>query len=362
MNTKLLFPLLLFIIVSFTSCLNEERESIQLAPSFTEAEFTVISSQLNIGPNIDPFAIELPQHMARGSSRPQQVNAAKALLGRVLFYDNQLSATGETNCASCHLQEAAFSDVVDFSEGINGQRTKRNSLALAATPNFATSYGSSSIVDNDIVDFFWDERASSIAEQSRETIENEIEMGRDINELAADLNGQELYRILAEKAFRNTQITPHVITESLQEFCNSLVSASSRFDRLMDQEIFGDRANNEPRWTAIEQQGRALYNRDCASCHSFDMSFPGRATANNGLDVVYVDKGKGEVFGSTFNGIFKVPFLRNIELTAPYMHDGRFATLEEVLDHYSENIQNHPNLSFDLKDFNTLQPKRFNYT
>lgn len=352
------FACLVLLVPVFFGCLSEENKT-ELSPiAFNSEEFAIVRQHLNIGNEIESFPIDLPRHM-QVNGRSSEVIPAQALLGRVLFYDIQLSATGETSCGSCHKQDKAFSDDVAFSHGINNQLTKRNSLALAAVPNFEASYdnpgGGSS------VEFFWDERAGTIALQSRETIENTIEMGRNIDELAADLSQQELYRILAQKAFQTTELRPDHIVSALETFCNALVSTNSRFDRLMDQEIFGEASNNEPMWTPEEQRGRALYNRDCASCHSFDMSFPGRATANNGLDVNYEDQGKGELFGSAFDGIFKVPFLRNIELTAPYMHDGRFATLDDVLNHYSTNISNHTNLNGELKD-NNGQPKRLNYT
>lgn len=362
MKKLLQLSTLIALVVGLSACITDQTEVERTGPQFSNEEYEIISQSLDVPQTLDNFSLELPMHM-RTNGSPNMVPAAKALLGRVLFYDTQLSATGETNCASCHDQAAAFSDVVDFSLGINGQVTKRNSLALAATPNFSTSYGSASAFDNQIVDFFWDERASSIARQSRETIENEIEMGRDINDLANDLSSQELYRILAEHAFDTDVLRPEMITAALEVFCNAMVSADSRFDRLRDQEIFGENINNEPGWTPREQQGMALYRRDCAACHSADMSFPARATANNGLDVVYTDKGKGEIFGEQFNGIFKVPFLRNIELTGPYMHDGRFETLEEVIDHYSTNIQPHQNLSLELQQLpGNGQPKQFNYT
>ncbi|PHI19188.1 cytochrome-c peroxidase [Lewinellaceae bacterium SD302] len=355
-----LFFALLSILLS--SCLTDETNKEIVIQDFTSEEYATLSEQLNIDRNIESISTVLPRHMRVNSSgNSSSIDARKALLGRVLFYDKQLSITGETSCASCHLQSAAFADPLAKSMGINGQETKRNSLALASTPSFETSYGSS---DNfgTFVGFFWDERAQTIAAQSIETIENEIEMGHDVVALAQQLNDQEMYRILSEKAFgRNNILSSSQIVEALEVFTNSIISGSSRFDRLTDQEFFGENANDEPTWTFQEQTGRSLYLQNCASCHSADMSFPARAIANNGLDVVGDDKGKGEIDGSQFDGMFKVPFLRNIELTAPYMHDGRFATLEEVIDHYSSNIQPHANLSNELRETDG-SPKRMNFT
>lgn len=354
---------LIAVIVLLTACLEDSTQRQIKIQDFTDDEFAVLSQKLNIERTIEPISSNLPIHMGQNRVAPTEpaIDARAALLGRVLFYDNQLSITGETNCASCHLQSAAFSDNLVLSEGINGQLTKRNSLALASTPSFSSSYGSSDNF-NQFVGFFWDERVSSIAAQSAETIENEIEMGHDLDELAALLNEQEMYRILARKAFGQERITEGVIVNALEVFTNSIISGSSRFDRLTDQEFFGPNTNSEPTWTPQEQQGRALYNANCASCHSFDMSFPARATANNGLDVISEDRGKGEFAGAAFDGIFKVPFLRNIEITGPYMHDGRFATLEAVIDHYNSGIQPHVNLSQDLIDPDTNEPKRMNFS
>ncbi|MEM7571490.1 MAG: cytochrome c peroxidase [Bacteroidota bacterium] len=347
----------------FSSCLTESLEVIESGPSFTDEEYATLSQELNIPRVIDNFDITLAAHMSP-SGREEQVDVdpARALLGRVLFYDNRLSSTGETNCSSCHKQELAFSDDVAFSKGINNQFTERNSIALAAVPNFQTSYdGVVASFSGETVQFFWDERAPSIQVQSRETIENTIEMGHNLNELAANLNEVATYRILGRYAFGTEQLDPVLITQALQDFCNSLVSANSRFDRLRDQELFGPQANNEPRWTTQEQRGLGLYRNNCGACHSMDMTNPGVNAASNGLDLNPEDLGKGEHFGRAFNGIFKVPFLRNIELTGPYMHDGRFDTLEEVLDHYSNSIAPHINLHPLLQD-EAGNPRNLNFS
>lgn len=355
----LLVPLVsLFLLVS---CVEDNISTSVVIQDFSDAEYATLTEKLDIPRVIEPISVDLPRHMTRNRVSNQSINAKLALLGRVLFYDTQLSITGEKSCASCHLQSAAFSDVNAFSEGINGQLTKRNSQALAATPSFESSYGSADNFSN-FVGFFWDERANSITQQSAETIENTIEMGHDLENLAAQLRNQEMYRILSTKAFRTPDLTSNRILTALEAFTNSIVSGSSRFDRLTDQQFFGASVNSEPVWTLVEERGRLLYNQHCANCHSFDMSFPAKAFANNGLDLVSDDKGKGEVSNRPEDmAVFKVPFLRNIELTAPYMHDGRFETLEEVIDHYSENIQPHVNLDFELED-DLGQPKQMNFS
>ena len=293
MNEKYI-PLLALLLLS--SCLTESLEVVESGPSFTMGEYAVLSQELNIPRVIDNFDISLAAHMSPSGQEEQvDVDPARALLGRVLFYDNRLSITGETNCSSCHKQELAFSDDVAFSKGIDNQFTERNSIALAAVPNFQTSYdGVVASFSGETVQFFWDERAPSIQIQSRETIENTIEMGHDLNELADNLRDIPTYQILTRYAFGTEQLDPNLITQALQDFCNSLVSANSRFDRLRDQELFGPQANNESRWTPQEQRGLGLYRAHCGSCHSMDMTNPGVNAASNGLDLNPEDLGKGE--------------------------------------------------------------------
>ena len=342
-----------------------------LTLEFNDSEFDALSQSLDIDRSITMASVTVPRHIGRtsGLNTVDQTSsdARKALLGRVLFYDTQLSATGETSCASCHKQEIAFSDDLDFSEGINGAVTKRNSIALGSVPTFApviSGYGSSgdeqtARVEGD-VKFFWDERASTIKEQSEATIQDELEMGKNIHELSDELKEQEMYQILTMKAFGTTDLTPDRITLALEKFTSSIVSMNTRFDQFRDREIFG--TSNAGVFTEAELEGAELFRQNCASCHGNEMGKPRINVASNGLDEVYSDKGVGQRSGRSWeNGVFKVPFLRNVALTAPYMHDGRFSTLREVIDHYSEGIQPHINLHPVLKR-NNNQPRRMNFT
>lgn len=340
--------------------------------SFSTEEFSTLSENLNIDRQITLTSTELPRHLQNFSGestlQPTSSDARKALLGRVLFYDKQLSATGETSCNTCHLQEAAFSDTKAFSDGINGAVTKRNSIALGSVPTFApavSGYGSSGDETRAAVEgqvrFFWDERAGTVKEQSEATIQDAIEMGKDLSELAAELRTQEMYRILSMKAFGTTELTPDRITLALEKFTSSITSLNTRFDQLADAEIFGN--DNNGQFSEQELRGRQLFNENCASCHGSQMAQPAENVANNGLEESYEDKGLGELSGRQWeNGVFKVPFLRNVALTGPYMHDGRFATLREVVDHYSEGIADHPNLDNKLRDPFTNGPRRMNFS
>lgn len=356
---------------SFSSCLEEvsTSDSPSLAGfsnpqslQFNEREMGVLSQSLDLPANIDVTTTRIPNHLSRfsGLNEAAQTSseARKALLGRVLFYDTQLSATGETSCATCHKQAAAFSDDLAFSKGINGAVTKRNSIALGSVPTFApaiSGYGRSgdeeaARVEGD-VKFFWDERAETIKEQSEATIQDELEMGKDLHQLSSELKEQEMYKILSFKAFGTTDLTPDRITLALEKFTSSITSMNTRFDQMVDRQISG--RSLEGMFTDSEIRGMELFNNNCSSCHGTSMAKPALSVANNGLDLVYADKGLGGRTGNAADdGVFKVPFLRNVALTAPYMHDGRFATLREVIDHYSEGIADHSNLSPQLRSFN----------
>lgn len=297
----------------------------------------------------DYAAEELPEHIytytvAFFIDRPI-INNHVATLGRVLFYDKQLSKNNTTACASCHLQEYAFSDNRALSEGFAGGHTRRNSMALVNVWLDRT--------------FFWDRRASSLKEQVLMPIQDAIEMGMELEDLEDKLGQVDYYPQLFEAAFGDTTITSERIAESLKQFTETLVSYQSKYDKGL--------ANDFVDFTAQEKEGMDLYfsgQFNCNHCHS-DGNFYGRNSLNNGLDSDYEDKGRGEITGdASNNGQFKVPTLRNIELTAPYMHDGRFATLEEVIEHYNSGLQPHPNLDDRLASNNTTggPPKQYNMT
>lgn len=257
----------------------------------------------------------------------------KATLGRVLFYDKRLSANNSLSCASCHQQKFAFADNRPLSRGIHGQETARNSMPLANlifTPTDDRFKKGA---------FFWDLREATLRETVLRPIENPVEMGMPLDKLPNKLSGEPYYASLFEGAFGDPEVTIDRIGEGLEAFLKVMVSYRSKFDRAFK---IGMR-----HFTEEERLGRALFvgKAGCAQCHTlpfFDASFP----TNNGLDLIS-DKDPG-LAGHTEkafdNGFFKTPTLRNIELTAPYMHDGRFESLKEVVDFYNEGIQPHDQL------------------
>ncbi|HFA49025.1 MAG TPA: cytochrome-c peroxidase [Bacteroidetes bacterium] len=261
----------------------------------------------------------------------QQINNEMATLGRVLFYDRHLSQNNSTSCGSCHLQQFAFADGKRFSDGLNGKKTTRNSMAI-----------SNMIMQTS---FFWDSRATKLERQVMMPIENHIEMGvENLGVLPDKLANLEYYKELFKNSFGTEDITESRISRALAMFLKSMISVGSKFDQGAFQ--------NHENLNLKEQLGLELFRgkAKCWTCHSTSI-FTGWGVQNIGLDLVYDDKGWS-------SGRFKIPSLKNIALTAPYMHDGRFETLEEVVNHYNEGVKPHPSLSWRLR--NSSGPQRLN--
>jgi len=354
---KILFGFvgLFLLAISIQSCGDKIQNSYV---DYTDEEFAVISKRLNLPSEVFEYSTEFKNNFFIDNFGENDVKSRredhKATLGRVLFYDNKLSINESISCASCHKQEIAFADDVAFSEGFDGELTTRNSLALGNTIGFETAYGGG----GRRALFSWDESNEDISSQSKAAIVSEIEMGLDMATLIDRVENDEAYSILFTKAYGDKNIMQHRVLEAIEEFVNSIASAESKFDH---ESMKLGTASGFPGFTTQENLGRNLYNNNCATCHSFDHKFTSRAVANNGLDLVYEDKGLGaRTLNSSENGVFKIPFLRNIEHTGPYMHDGRFETLREVIDHYNEGIVNHPNLDNQLRS--AFGPKRMFFT
>jgi cytochrome c peroxidase len=356
---KILSFILILIIAQ--SC-NDDNKSTYI--DYTDEEYELISQRLNLPSELYDYSPEFSDdffnnHLEEGNIQARR-SSHKATLGRVLFYDTKLSINGVISCASCHKQSLAFADDVAFSEGFDGELTTRNSLPLGNTIGFETSYrnGENFGFGNQAL-FAWDEANEDITSQTEAAITSEIEMRLNMPELVNRLNQEADYKVLFKKAYGDDNIMEHRVLEAIEEFVNSIVSNNSKFDHeSMKEEL--NIFDNFSGYTVEENQGKKIFNNNCGSCHSFDHQFTELATANNGLDMIYEDKGVGEHSQNpSKNGVFKVPFLRNIELTAPYMHDGRFANLDQVIDHYSEGIQNHENLHPLLKSGNDARNMNF---
>lgn len=252
-----------------------------------------------------------------------QVTNEGATLGRVLFYDKNLSVNNRISCASCHHQASGFTDPNKFSEGFAGGFSDRNSMAIVNV-NFERR-------------FFWDTRANSIEQQVLMPIEHPVEMGMNLDNLVLRIQEIDYYEPLFNVTFGDSLVTIDRIARALGQFLKSIRSYESKYDQGL--------ANDFADFTPTEMVGKELFFsglHSCINCHTTP-NFGGVSSHVNGLDSVSIDPGVGGISGDPADfGKFKTVTLRNIELTAPYMHDGRFATLEEVLDFYSTDIQPHP--------------------
>lgn len=302
--------------------------------SSAAAALNLPASPFNYANPALPPHLATPQIHAQINTPPANpIRDAGAALGRVLFHDQRLSANQSVSCASCHQAAHGFSDPRRFSVGFDGRETGRNSMGLTNARYYLRQ------------NFFWDERAATLEDQVLLPIQDELEMGMSLDLLVARLSAEPFYAELFTAAFGTPAVTSGRISRALAQFVRSIVSGGSKYDAGV--------ATGFANFTAQENQGRQIFQGPvggCAQCHGSDNFVPGNAIFNNGLENPYLDRGLGEVTGlASDEGFFKVPSLRNIALTAPYMHDGRFATLEQVVEFYNSGVVAHPNLSPSLR-------------
>jgi cytochrome c peroxidase len=258
-------------------------------------------------------------------------------LGRKLFYEPDFSRDGTISCASCHLQATGFTHVDhDLSHGIEGRIGKRNSLALM---NLAWNKS-----------FMWDGGVNHIDMQALQPITSEDEMDSSLKEVVKKLNTSSKYRKLFYKVFKDSIITGQHTLKALSQFTISLNSYTSKYDKYIRKE-------DNVTFTDQEKSGLELFKNNCSSCHKAPL-FTATDFKNNGLllDTTLNDYGR---YGITKNPLdsfkFKVPTLRNIQFTAPYMHDGRFESLREVLDHYVNAVNHNKTTDSIIKDIKLSQ-------
>jgi len=270
------------------------------------------------------------------------VTDAGATLGRVLFYDVALSKNYSISCASCHRQEFSFTDSARFSKGFNGELTRRNSMGLAHARFQKDSA------------FFWDNRASSLEKQVLMPIHSSVEMGLSLDSLVIRLRSKAIYAPLFQAAFGSTDIDTLKIARALAQFIRSMNTFGSKY-RLGITLTNGNPATTPfVNFTAEENLGKDLFmdirRGNCQACHTRNIFVP-QGSKNIGLDLEYADNGVGEFFDNRAkDGQFSVPSLINIQHTAPYMHDGRYQTLEQVINFYSDSIKPHRNLDGFLRE------------
>ena len=302
--------------------------------------------------NTTPYTIVKSAHFPAvdiPADNPMTVEGVQ--LGRMLFYDPILSGDSTLSCGGCHRQENAFAEPNQFSEGITKVKGTRNAMPL-----FNLAFLKAG--------FFWDGRSTTLEKQILEPVPNPIEMHQDWPRAVSKLQRTANYPDLYKKAFGTDKISSDNTAKAIAQFLRSIVSDKAKIDSFLDN------PNNQSLLTPSEFRGFQLFvndpifdkftgvrtfaGADCFHCHGaplFQDIAVNTSFRNNGLDSVtdisgFRDAGRGRVTGNAADyGKFKVPTLRNVALTAPYMHDGRFKTLEEVIDHY--NGGGHPSPTLD---------------
>lgn len=290
-----------------------------------------LSSQIAKKAELDPYKLEIPEGFPEPIIPENNLLTSERIeLGRMLFYDPVLSIDSTVSCASCHKQDLAFADDVHISPGVEDRLAARNAPTLT------------NVVYNPTVLF--DGFLETLEKQILVPIQEHAEFAHNIVDISEKLAKDSTYSSMSWRAYER-KIDPFVITRSISSFERTLISGNSKYD----QEVF----QKKDVLSKSEKRGMNLFfdKLECAECHS-GFNFTNFSTQNNGLYEVYEDTGRMRATKlEEDRAMFKVPTLRNIELTAPYMHDGSIATLDEVIDHYQSGGKNHVNKSDKIQPF-----------
>jgi cytochrome c peroxidase len=313
------FYFILLIMIFVSSCKKHGNEN-EVTPSVPVTPVTAY--------NATPYNLQFPYYFGTPVAAPGNPLTKEGIyLGRMLFYEKKLSGNNTMSCGSCHKQKFAFADSSAFSMGIDGMNGSRSAMALS---NLAWQ-----------TKFFWDGRAGSMEEQALGPIQNPVEMHETLASAIQKLQSTPGYPPLFKAAFGTDIIDATLISRAIAQFERTLVSSKSRFDQF--------RSGDQSALTPQEQNGYLLftthpvpssniYGGNCSDCHGGDLQM-NNTFQNNGIDSVFSDLGLEVItHRSTDSAKFKVPSLRNIALTAPYMHDGRFNNLQEVLQQYNAHV------------------------
>jgi cytochrome c peroxidase len=284
------------------------------------------------------------------------ITNAGATLGRVLFYDVSLSANRTTACGTCHRPENSFADSSPFSTGLYGQPTRRNSMTLINNRFYKRGH------------FFYDERAATLEDQALMPIVDVREMDLTMAQITQRVQQESYYPALFTAAFGSTQVTNEKIADALSQFIRSMVVFNAKYD--MGRAQVANMLDDFPNFSEQENRGKQLFltpvnqgGVGCYACHTTEAFVsPASGPVNNGLDLVSTtDLGAFEHYTDKpeLRGAYKIPTLRNINLTGPYMHDARFKTLAQVIEFYNTGVQNHAQLSPLLKGTDGL-PRKLN--
>ncbi len=333
MNFKLYTIVSLFLLTIFFSCEDP------VEPMDNGVDLSSISYKPEVYTLNPPFGFPFFEEPSDNTLTVDGVQ-----LGRHLFYDPILSADSTMSCSSCHLPSGSFTDNKKVSAGIDGIPGTRSSMSLMNVGYFYTG-------------LFWDGRVNSLEEQALLPVEDPIELHNQWPDVEQKLRILPLYQELFRKAFgieNSNEINKDLAAKALAQFERSLISTGSKYDRVIaNQDVFTD--EEFLGFDLFFDENTDVPDAECGHCHAPPL-FTSSEYFNNGIDSVsdisklslleFVDPGLGAVTGDTLDyGKFRSPGLRNIEFTAPYMHDGRFSTLEEVVAHY--NSGGHPARNLD---------------
>jgi cytochrome c peroxidase len=282
-----------------------------------------------------PYQFNYPANFGNRINIPADNPTTKQgiYLGRLLFYEKKLSANNKIACATCHQQAKAFTDGKALSQGVDDVLSSRNSMSLA---NLLWTRK-----------FFWDGRAVSLEQQAIFPLTNPHEMRQSLENSVRKLEETSTYPQLFKLVYGDAQITGNRIVKAVSQFERTLISCNSHYDQYLSNAYQPTKAelNGMALFMNAPQPEKGIRGANCAHCHGGVKNYM-ELFHNNGLDSIPKDAGIETLTGLAGDrGRFKAPTLRNIALTAPYMHDGRFKTLEEVVDHYSAHVKQSASLS-----------------
>lgn len=286
-----------------------------------------------------PYTLKVPSHfpsMPIPADNPMTVEGVT--LGRMLFYEKGLSLDYTISCGTCHAPQNAFADNQSFSSGVNGTLGTRNSMALI-------NLGWQQF-------FFWDGRAATLEDQILQPVPNPVEMHLSWKDAISRLKGNQEYRNQFYRAFGVVDFNESHVAKALAQFLRTMISGQAKYDvmykymnsiPLTSAEIAIKNSVTPEEWAGFDLF-KDLNGGDCFHCHNGAL-MQVQKFSNNGLDMNFSDLGRGAITGNSLDhGKFKVPTLRNIAFSAPYMHDGRFQTLDDVIEHYSTGVVNSPTI------------------
>lgn len=273
---------------------------------------------------VEGASIPIPQNFPEMNPQSFEITDGGIALGRKLFFDPKLSSNQEVSCGSCHQQEYAFAENIDLStEGVSSKKLDRNSPVL-----FNLGWQNN---------FFWDGGSNNLESQVYGPLTHEDEMGNDLVNILDYINNAKDYTPFISNAFDTTALNSQMLAFAISQYELTLVSANSNYDKYIRHEGYS--------LTPNELEGKFIYDENCSSCHASDL-FSDYDFHNNGLDTIRNDYTYDDPLLGRFRISldsadilkYKTPSLRNIKVSAPYMHDGRFKTIEDVIEHYSTGI------------------------